>query len=120
MYKYYNATPSGEHIGDCVIRAISVGTGIPYYNVIDKLYNITNYFNCDMLVKDCYSKLLDKYTDEKHKAYFKKTVKEIADEYKNAKVIMRIEGHLTVSRFNIIYDTWDTSNELVDTFWVIY
>lgn len=119
MFKYYNANPDGEHIGDCVIRAISTATGMKYEDVLNKLYISSNYFNCDMLVKECYSKLLKKYTKAKYIVDEDITAGELAERYKDKVLIMRVPNHLLCSRFGIIYDTWDSSNELVDTFWIV-
>lgn len=119
MFKYFLATPNGEHIGDCVIRAISTATGMKYEDVLNKLYISSNYFNCDMLVKECYSKLLKKYTKAKYIVDEDITAGELAERYKDKVLIMRVPNHLLCSRFGIIYDTWDSSNELVDTFWIV-
>jgi hypothetical protein len=117
MFKYYNANPNGEEIGDCVIRAISLALDIDYYKVIDLLYKNSNFFNCVMLVRDCYGMFLNKYYPRIKSN--NKTVEEVANDFKNNILIIRIEGHLTCSIYGTIYDIWDTSNEEVDLFWVV-
>lgn len=119
MFKYYNANPNGEHIGDCVIRAISTATGIKYEDVLKYLYITSNYFNCDMLVRECYSKLLKKYTKARYIVDEDITVGELAERYKDKKLIMRVPNHLTSSRYGVVLDLWDCTNELVDTFWIV-
>ena len=42
MYVYYNANPSGKATGDCVIRAISAVTGLPWRTVHWDLATISN------------------------------------------------------------------------------
>lgn len=116
MFIYYNANPKNEITGDCVVRAISLALHKNYEDVINMLYESSNFFNCDMLVKDCYGKLLTQY--DKVKPY-NKTVKEISESYPYNILLIRIEGHLTCSMYGDIYDIWDCSNELVDCFWII-
>lgn len=42
MYVYYNANPSGKATGDCVIRAISTITGLPWRSVHWNLAALSN------------------------------------------------------------------------------
>jgi len=118
MFVYYNANPKGENIGDCVIRAISLALNINYYDVIDILYKNSNYFNCDMLVRDCYGNFLSKHFP-KIIPNKEKAVKDVANDFKDKTLVIRIEKHLTTSISGKIYDTWDCSNEIVDMFWII-
>lgn len=119
MYKYYNANPKGRITGDCVIRAISTALNIDYYKIQNMLIENSDYFNCDMLVRDCYSRLLErKYNLPRIKGR-NRTVKEIVEEYPNSVLILRVDTHLTCAKYKIIYDIWDTSNEIVDIFWIV-
>ena len=52
MYVYYNANPSGKATGDCVIRAISTITGLPWRSVhwelaalSNEMYQMMNFMN---------------------------------------------------------------------------
>ena len=119
MYKYYNANPKNEIIGDCVVRAISTALDIDYYDVLNMLYNISNYFNCDMLVKDCYKELFDRFKLTQYTPNVEKRVKDVIEDFKDKILIIRIDGHLTASKYGILKDTWDCSDEIVDTFWVL-
>lgn len=118
MFIYYNVNPNDEHIGDCVIRAISLALDIDYDIVVKLLLNNSKYFNCDLLVKDCYAELL-------HNLGFKcyngigYTVKEIAEDFSDKKLLIRIDSHLTCSLYGDVYDIWNTSYEPVDVFWII-
>lgn len=118
MFIYYNANPNKESVGDCVVRAMSLALNENYYGVIDSLIRTSQYFNCDMLVKNCYGNMLDELGFKKINGK-NRTVKEVAEEYFNKKLLIRIEGHLTTSLYGDIIDTWNTSNEIVDCFWVI-
>ena len=119
MFVYYNRNPDGLIEQDCVVRAISTALGIEYYKVLDMLYKNSNYFNCDMLVKDCYKKIFDDYGLTQITPNKKKSVRDVANDFKDDILIIRIPNHLSVSLYGDIYDTWDCSNEIVDTFWVV-
>lgn len=38
MWRKINANPAHKQVGDCVIRAISMATGMPWLDVYDALY----------------------------------------------------------------------------------
>lgn len=119
MFRFYNANPENKITSDCVIRAISLALNINYSDTVELLIEHSNFFNCDMLVKDCYGSLLDNYfLLSKYKGWNQK-VGEIVDNLSDCILILRIEGHLTCAIYGIIYDTWDTSNEPVDVFWIV-
>lgn len=119
MFRYYNANPENLKIGDCVVRAISNAIEKPYTDVLFELCSISNYFNCDMLVKDCYNILLNDYYGFKCFHGMMRTVEEVANDFLDKTLIIRIENHLTMSRNGIIEDIWDCSNEIVDCFWIV-
>jgi len=119
MFKYYNANPENLRVGDCVIRAISNALNKSYSEILYELFSISNYFNCDMLVKDCYIILLNDYYGLKCFNGMGNTVEQVAKDFNDKTLIIRIESHLTMSRKGIIEDVWDCSDELVDCFWIV-
>lgn len=120
QFYYYNINPDGKVEEDCVTRAISIASGIPY-KAVAKLLTITADENgCDMLCMYCYRALLEDtlgYTAISTKTY--KTVGDIAEEYKNNIVIVRIDGHLTACMYGVCVDIWDCTREEVDCFWIV-
>lgn len=118
MFKYYNVNPEGKSTGDCVIRAICLALNEDYFEVLEELVKNSKYFNCDTLVKECYSKMLDNSGFRKYDGGGR-TVAEIAESFPEDKLIIRIEGHLTCSLYGDIYDIWNPSDEIVDCFWII-
>jgi hypothetical protein len=119
-YRFYNANPLGNIEQDCVCRAISKATDIPYEIVEIKLEAIGELFECEELCVCCYHHLLEKVFGLKQKFANGKTVKEIAKEFDDCKVIIRIDGHLTCSLYGIVYDIWDCTDEIADVFWIVY
>lgn len=119
-YIYYNRRPDGQHLQDCVCRAISTATGLDY-NVVEKLLNLTaEMYNCETLCVCCYHNLLDDLFD--FPCYFCKngeTVNDLSKKYPNNKVIIRVQGHLTCSIYGKIPDIWNCSEEIVDCYWIV-
>jgi hypothetical protein len=103
-----------------VCRAISTATGLSYITV-DKLLELTSKgFGCDKLCVCCYHNLLDDilgYT--RISCEFEKSVSEVAAEYPNNKLIIRVNEHLTCSIYGCILDIWDCSDERVECFWIV-
>jgi hypothetical protein len=118
-YKYHNENPNGYHIPDCVIRAITTATGLSYYDVICKLKINGDLFHCDELNVRCYEKLLDYDFDLPHYVGNDKTASKVAEDFKDYIVILRMDGHLSVSVYGVIHDIWDCSDEIITDFWIV-
>lgn len=119
MFKYHNENPNGYHIPDCVIRAITKALNINYYDVVCMLKLNGDMFECDMLNVRCYEKLLDYDFDLPHYIGNGNTAEQVAQDFKNYIVILRMEGHLSVAIYGIIHDIWDCSDEIITDFWVV-
>lgn len=119
-FYYHNVNPTKSVEQDCVTRAISLASGIPYKAVSKLLQMTAKEHDCDALCVCCYHHLLEdtlgyrvKFT-KKHKR-----VEDIAKEYKNNIVIVRIDGHLTACVYGTCVDIWDCTQEKVDCFWIV-
>lgn len=119
MFIYHNENPNGYKIPDCVIRAISLALDIPYYDVVRLLHLNAEEFQCDELCKVCYEKLLDYDFELPHYVGNGKTAKEIAEDFPNDILLLRMEGHLTCSMYGDIFDLFDCSDEIITDFWIV-
>lgn len=119
MFKYYNQNPNGYHIPDCVIRAISLATGEPYYNVVKMLHNNAEIYNCDELCVCCYEKLLDFDFNLPHYYGNGNNAGEVAMDFPNNVLLLRMDGHLSCSINGVIHDIWDCSDEIITDFWIV-
>lgn len=119
MFKYHNANPLGDIESDCVCRAISKATNLEYYDVEEKLYLIAELFGCETLCVCCYKHLLENIFGLEPKMAHGATVGDIARAYRDDVVLIRIDGHLTVSRYGVVYDLWDCTQEIADVFWIV-
>lgn len=118
-YKFYNANPLNKIESDCVCRAISRATGIPYKEVENKLHLIGELFECDELCVCCYHHLLEKVFGLTPKNANGRSVREIVEDYPDNIIIIRLEGHLTMADNGIVYDLWDCRDEIADVFWIV-
>ena len=120
-YKYYNRNPNRIRTKDCVCRAISTATGL-YYDAVSNLLEMTaEQYDCEELCVCCYRNLLEcVLCYPRIDVDFEKTVEDLASEYPNNKLIIRVDAHLTTSIYGTILDLWDCSDELVDCAWIIY
>ena len=118
-YKYHNTNPNGYHIPDCVIRAISTAMNIDYYGVLSMLHKNGQYYSCNDLSVRCYKKLLDYDFNLHHFVGNGDTAKEVAQNFPNNIVILRMKGHLSVSINGIIHDIWNCSDEIITDFWIV-
>lgn len=119
-FYYHNVNPDKSVEQDCVTRAICLASGIPY-KAVSKLLQITaKEHDCDAFCVCCYHHLIEDtlgYRVKFAKEY--KRVEDIAKEYKNNIVIVRIDGHLTACVYGTCVDIWDCTQEKVDCFWIV-
>ena len=119
MFVYYNTNPQNYHIPDCVIRAITLALNIPYHKVVNMLHLNGECLNCDMLNVKCYEKLLDYDFKLPHYTSKGKTAEQVASDFPNDILLLRMDGHLSSSICGIIHDIWDCSKEEITDFWII-
>ena len=120
-YEYYDVTPNGDsNLENCVTRAITLATRLPY-RTVQKLLKLNAKANqCDCLTESCYSKLLeDVFGYERYDCDYEYTVQEITDMYYDHIVLMRVPHHLTISVYGENFDIFDCTSEAVDCFWVV-
>lgn len=107
-YRFLNVNPTGEKEEDCVCRAITLVSGLPYYEVYDKLYLVADLLDCEMLCVYCYRFLIENVlnyapipTDDLYPAEF-------ADKYPDGTYLLRMEGHIVPLIDGVIYDLFDS------------
>lgn len=117
MYEYFNPHPSNRIIGDCVIRALSKALNQSWEQtyidlVIEGLLKL-DLPNADIvwgkyLIKHGFTRNL--ISDEGFGDY---TVLDFARDHPNGTYILSMPGHHVVTVIDsIIYDTWNSSEEI--------
>lgn len=120
-FRYYNSNPYRVEEQDCVCRAIQHALPHLEYATVQELLEMSAKHNdCSTLCLDCYRHLLEDVfkLPVRYPKNFER-VSDVAKQFKNNKVLIRIQGHLTVSDCGIVYDLWDCTRRLVDCYWII-
>ena len=114
-YVFYNNNPDLLIENDCVTRAISLASGLPYEVIEDKLYLTSKLFDCPKLCICCYENLLN-YVFNYENIYGVEgmSIGDFADKFPYGVYLVRVEGHLTCVIDNHIMDIWDCRDKIVD------
>lgn len=116
-FVYYNANPKGETRNDCVTRAISLASDLPYQTIRKKLYYTAQLLNCEKLCVACYRHLLDDVFEYEQVPCYGLTVNDFADKHPYGTYLLRIDGHIVTLIDNNIYDIWDCREEFITDSW---
>lgn len=116
-YEYYNANPLKKDLADCTLRAISVATGKSWDYVYDYLSDLAQ--DHGTLIDD--SKFIRWFLDSNFQRVptYGMTVGKVSKEYDDNIVLITMKGHITVSKYGKIYDTFDCSDRLSEFCWVV-
>lgn len=116
-YRYLNNNARGKIENDCTIRAISCATGKSWDYVYEHLSDIAQAQGTMMDDR----KFIIKYLDRRYERlpYFRGTVGEAAEYYSDYIILITMNGHITCSKYGIIYDNFDCSNRKVEYVWII-
>ena len=124
-FHYYNANPKNRITTDCVIRAISTATEIPYNRVVMEMAELqckTGYDDGDVKLYELY---LKQYGFVKHKQprkadNTKYTGKDFCLKIakKHVRYVANIGGHHVVAIVNgKVYDIWDSTGGCIGNYW---
>lgn len=101
-------------------RAITLASGLPYKTVTRLLALTAEHQGCDCLTLPCYRYLLEYILGYPVKyPYHGETVEEVIAEYPHNTLLIRIEGHLLCSVASVIYDLFDSSQDIVTCYWIV-
>lgn len=124
-FHYHNQNPRNRITTDCVIRAISTATGIPYNQVVMEMAEL----QCRTGYDDGDAKLYDKYLSYKGWAKrpqprkddgTKYTGKEFCERARyNDRYVANIGGHHVVAIVNgKVWDIWDSTDGCIGNYWI--
>ena len=118
-FRYYNLNPNGDKVSDCVTRAITLASGLPYAKIRQKLRLTARLLDCEKLCPTCYGFLIQEVLGGIPKNCDNTSVGEFADLNFKGTYLVRIQGHLTCILDNTIYDIWDCRSKICDLAWKI-
>ena len=120
-WKQYNENPAGRNVGDCAVRAVSVALGVDWETAFAMISNNAfqmadmpssnsvwgavlrqNGFRRSVIPNNC----PDCYTAE-----------QFAEDRPEGVYVLGFGNHVATLKDGIIYDSWDSSNEIPVYFW---
>ena len=116
-YQFLNLNPRGKREEDCVCRAITFASGLPYEEVYEKLWLTAELYDCDRLCKYCYSNFISHVLKYKEVNCDRLTIGEFANKHPYGTYLIRVPNHLTVIQNGVLYDIWDCRDEICDIVW---
>ena len=121
MYVFYNPSPNGGNVGDCVIRAISKALCMSWERVYIELA-IQGYLMCDM---PSANKVWGAYL--RNKGFRRElipdtligtyTVKDFCADHKNGTYVLPLSSHVIAAGDGNYYDSWDSGDEIPLYYW---
>lgn len=116
---YYNRNPDGKTQNDCVTRALSLCTGLPYRTIRKKLYHSARLFECDKLNVDCYHHLLEDVFKFKQVETYGMSVGEFADTHPYGIYLVRMPQHISTIWNGDSVDIFDCRDYKITNAWKI-
>lgn len=117
---YYNVNPIGERIEDCVCRAITLATGLPYEVIEEKLYYTGKLLDCEKLCVCCYKHLIENVFNYRRVNCDDMTLGEFADLHPHGIYLVRMNGHISCIIDNDCFDIFDCRSKILTDAWRVY
>ena len=117
MYRFYNNNALGLFENDCTVRAISTATNNSWDDTYEHLSNIARLQGTMMDDKD----FIIRYLDERYERIYNipETVGKIAGMYPDNILLITMNGHITCSKYGIVYDSFDCRNRIAEYCWIV-
>lgn len=117
MWKHYNLNPTGKNVGDCTVRALSKALSQDWYTTYFGLC-IEGALLGDMpSANSVWGAYLRRKGYQRELAPDDMTVSEFSDLHPKGTYILALSGHVVCVVDNVLYDTWNSGNEIVLYFW---
>lgn len=119
-FQYYNNTPDGAIEENCVSRAITLASGLPYRTVAKLLDLASEHTGHNRISIDSYGYLLEEVLG--YPVYYPRkgeTVGELVDRFPHNTLLIRLDGHLLASVAGIVYDLFESDYRTdITCFWI--
>lgn len=121
MYIYFNPNPVGRRVGDCAVRAVAKALDIPWEDAYAKIAT-NGYRMGDMPSSDSvwgavlrmngfYRKSIPNTCPECY------TAEDFAKDHPRGVYVLGFGNHTCTIVDGIIYDSWDSSQEIPQFYW---
>lgn len=117
MFEHFNPNPSSKNVGDCTVRALSKALGQDWDTTYWGLA-IEGNLRADMPSANAtWGAYLRRKGFHRELAPEDITVEEFARENPHGTYVLALSGHVVCIKDGVLYDSWDSSNEIVLYFW---
>lgn len=121
MYKRFENNPCGKNTGDCAVRAISVALDVEWYYAFDLLTKEARRM-CDMPSADAvWGAVLRRngftrsiMPNSCPNCY---SAADFCHDHPNGTYVLAFGGHVATVRNGILFDSWDSSQEIPQFYW---
>ena len=107
-YVYLNVNPDNLKVSDCVTRAITLSTGLPYKKVRKMLFHTARLLGCEKLCIMCYKFLIEDVLNCKRVNCDGMYPDDFANINKKGTYLIRMNGHICCCIGGKIYDIFDS------------
>lgn len=123
VFRYYNANPRNNFVGDCVARAMSACMDTTWADIIREMteYGIANgrtFNDRKNITSFLKSKGWVKHSEPRDVFNYKIKAKDYLREHHIDKAFVNLgNAHVAAIEDGRILDTWDSSDEIIHTYW---
>ena len=119
-YVYYNRNDDQVKRNDCVTRAISLASGLPYKTIRRKLRYTARLLDCEKLCVSCYEWLIREVLGGTPKNCEGMTVNDFADLHPYGTYLLRMDGHICTLMDFTLYDIFDYREHFITNAWKMH
>lgn len=119
-FVYYNQNDDKVTRNDCVTRAISLASGLPYSTVRRKLRYTARLLDCKRLCPTCYAWLIQEVLGGLPVNCEGMTANDFAKLRPYGTYLLRMDGHITTLIDDKIYDIFDCRGWLLTNAWKVH
>lgn len=116
-YEWYNPNPSDRNVGDCTVRAVSKALGTEWDKTYWGLCIEGNLMHDMPSANAVWGSYLRRNGFRRKLAQDDVTVREFIDSHPRGTYILALSGHVVCACDGTLYDTWNSSNEIVLYYW---
>lgn len=116
-FSRYNPSPFGRNVGDCSVRALSKALGQDWIETYCGLCVEGGLLGDMPSANAVWGSYLRKHGFQRTLAPDDVTVAEFANAHPHGTYILALSGHVVCIVDNVLYDTWDSGNEIVLYYW---
>lgn len=121
MWIEHNGNPAGRRVGDCAVRAIEVALDVDWETAYTMLAT-NGFLMADMPSSDSvwgatlrqHGFIRESLPADCPDCY---TAREFAEDHPTGTYVLGFGGHVATVREGMLYDAWDSSNEIVQFYW---